>query len=146
MPDDPSDHCPPDTENNTTEAPALRPGPLQHADKADTGCLVMLFVMFIGVFLLPAVFLLGGAPIIIPLILCLLMVLATPFVNPMEGRRSNRSVWTGRVVTFLVLAAIVVAAWYWLLGRKRTDEPFDVRQQGASSLRSASPERGCGWS
>ena len=145
MPDEPSDHCPPDAENNTTEAPALRPGPLQHADKADVGCLVMLFVMFIGVFLLPAVFLLGGAPIIIPLILCLLMVLATPFVNPMEGR-SGRSIWIGRVITFLALAAIVVGVWYWLLGRKRSDEPFDVRQQGALSPHSAGPRRNCGWS
>ena len=118
MPDDPADACPPDAENNTADAPAPRPAPLQGADKADAGCLILLGVTFIGVFLLPAALLLGGAPVIIPLITCLLLALAAPFLNPLE-RRSPRAKWWGRIITFLILAGLVVAAWIWL---KRTGE------------------------
>ena len=113
MPDESSDPCPPDAENNTPEAPAARPGPLQHSDKADAGCLILLGVTFIGVFLLPAAFLLGGAPLIVPLITCLLLVLVTPFINPLE-RQSTAAKWWGRVITFLLLAGGVVALWFWV--------------------------------
>src|SRR5687768_13465055 len=67
MPDDPADPCPPDAENNTPDAPAPRPGPLQHSDKADVGCLIFLGVVFVGVFMLPVVLWMGGGVVIVPL-------------------------------------------------------------------------------
>jgi hypothetical protein len=146
MPDLPSDPDQPDSENNLPEAPAVRPAPLQQqTDKADAGCLVMLFVLFIAVFLFPAVLLLGGAPVIIPLILCLLMVLATPFMNPME-RRSGPSKWWGRGITFLVLAGAVVAVWIWWWQRSREDHPFDIRQEGSRGPLWSHPGTPAGWS
>jgi hypothetical protein len=113
MPDDPADPCPPDVENNTPEAPAQRPGPLQHSETADAGCLILLGVAFIGVFLLPAVLLLGGAVVGVAMIAFFLLVIATPFFNPME-RAAPRAKWWGRAITFLVLAGILVAAWFWI--------------------------------
>jgi hypothetical protein len=145
MPDDPADHCPPDSENNTPEAPAVRPAPLQSTDKADVGCLITLFVMFIGVFLFPAVMFLGGAPLIVPLIVCLLLILVTPFVNPTE-RRSVSSKWWGRVITFLILAVLILGVWYWKLGRKKDDQPFDVRQQGRIESLLHARQPASGWS
>jgi len=113
MPDDPADDCPPDAENNTPEAPAPRPAPLQH-DKADTGCLIALGGFFICLFFVPAVALLGGAPLLVPVILVFLLALATPWINPAE-RMSPRARWTGRVLTFLLLTGLAAAAWLLLL-------------------------------
>ena len=107
--------------------------PLQQADKPDVGCLIGLFAIFIGVFLFPAILLLGGAPIIVPLILCLLMLVASPWVNPLE-RRTGPAKWWGRAITFLVMAGMLVAVWYWWLGRGGEQKPFDERQQGGGSL------------
>ena len=116
MPDDPADACPPpDAENNTPEAPAPRAAHLQH-DKPDIGCLLALVGLFILVFLAPALALLGGAPLILPLILCFLLVLATPWLNPAE-KKEKRLKWTGRVLTFLLMAGLVVLAWVLLSGR-----------------------------
>ena len=83
MPDDPADSCPPDAENNTAEAPAPRPAPLAQNDKADAGCLILLGVIMIGVFLLPVAIWFGG-PFVIAVISLFLLVLATPFCNPFE--------------------------------------------------------------
>lgn len=113
MPEEPIDQCPPDPENETPGAPVSRPAPLSRVDKADVGCLIFLGIGFVGVFLLPAAFLLGGAPVIVPLITCFLMVLATPFINPLE-RRSVSAKWWGRVITFSFLAGTIVVLWLWL--------------------------------
>ena len=113
MPEEPTDPCPPDAENNTPDAPPARSGPLQRSEKSDAGCLILLGAAFIGVFLFPAALLLGGAPLIVPLITVLLLVILTPFVNPLEGR-SVRAKWWGRVVTFLFLAGLFVAFWFWV--------------------------------
>lgn len=137
MPDDLADDCPPDAENSTDGAPAPRPAPSQLSDKADIGCLIILGVTFIGIFLLPAAFLLGGAPLIIPLITCLLLALSAPFINPLE-RRSPKAKWWGRILTFLLLAGLVVAAWLWLKrsGDKMVDDD-EVSCTGPHLLRAA---------
>jgi hypothetical protein len=123
MPDESADPCPPDAENNTPEAPAPRPGPLQHSDKADAGCLIALGAVFVMVFLLPAAFLLGGAPVIIPLVACFLLILAVPFINPLE-RKGGAAKWWGRGITFLLLAGAVAAACIWFLnsGKMMSEE------------------------
>lgn len=125
MPDDPADACPPDAENNTAEAPAPRPAPLQGSDKADIGCLIVLGALFVGVFLLiPAIWF--GGPFVIAVIGFLLLALATPFLNPLE-RWSSNAKWWGRVLTFLILAGLVAAAVLWVSGytnRMVEDDPF----------------------
>jgi hypothetical protein len=127
MPDDPADDCPPDAENNTPDAPAPRPAALQH-DKPDVGCLIALGALFICIFLVPALALLGGAPLLVPVIMMFLLALATPWINPAE-RMSPRARWTGRVLTFLLLAGLVVAAWF-LLRHYLGDRFIDESQSG----------------
>lgn len=105
-----------DAENNSREAPPARPGPLQERERMDTGCLLLLMAGFVGVFFVPAVFLLGGAPAIIPLITLMLVALVTPFINPTE-KMSMRARWTGRFITFAGLAGILVVAWYLIFMR-----------------------------
>ncbi len=95
------------------EDPAPRAQPLQHSDKADVGCLILLFGGFVGIFLLPAMFLLGGAPLIVPLISILILLILTPLVNPAE-RMAGPAKWWGRVICFLVMAACIVALLFWL--------------------------------
>lgn len=112
MPDDPADACPPDAENNTSEAPPSRPAPLQGADKADVGCLIALGALFAGVFLfIPAIWF--GGPFVIAALGVFLLAIATPFLNPLE-RRSPKAKWWGRVLTFLLLAGLVIGAWFWV--------------------------------
>ena len=82
----------------------------------DTGCLLLLMAGFVGVFFLPAVFLLGGAPAIIPLITLLLVAMVTPFINPSE-KMSAQAKWTGRLITFFGIALILVGAWYLIFMR-----------------------------
>ena len=105
-----------DAENNSREAPPTRPGPLQERERMDTGCLLLLMAGFVGVFFLPAVFLLGGAPAIIPLITLLLVAMVTPFINPSE-KMSAQAKWTGRFITFFGIALILVGAWYLIFMR-----------------------------
>ena len=71
---------------------------------------------FVGVFFLPAIFLLGGAPAIIPLITLILVVMVTPFINPAE-RKPTRARWTGRVITFASLALILLIGWFVIFMR-----------------------------
>ncbi len=127
MPDDPADACPPDAENNTSEAPPSRLASLQGADKADMGCLIALGALFAGVFLfIPAIWF--GGPLVIVAILFFLLVIVTPFLNPLE-RRSSKARWWGRVLTFLLLAGLVVAAWFWVsryTNRMVDDDEFSV--------------------
>ena len=105
-----------DAENNSREAPPARPGPLQERERMDTGCLILLMSGFVGVFFIPAVFLLGGAPAIIPLITLLLVAMVTPFINPSE-KMSQQAKWTGRLITFFGLALILAVAWYVIFMR-----------------------------
>lgn len=121
----------PDAENNTPEAPAHRPQPLAENDKADTGCLVVLFFMFVGVFFLPAFVLLGGAPFIVPAISILLLILVTPFVNPTD-RFSGPAKWWGRVITFLVLVGLIIGAWIWI--KRSGDEMPVMNGPGAAQI------------
>jgi hypothetical protein len=127
MPDDRDDACPPDAENNTPDAPAPRPAPLQH-DKADLGCLIALGGFFVLIFFLPAAAFLGGAPFIIPVIAILLLGLATPWLNPAE-RMAPAAKWWGRAITFVVIAALVVAAWL-VLRHYFADRFVDETQPG----------------
>lgn len=121
MPDDPADACPPDAENNTAEAPPPRPVPLQGADKADIGCLITLGIAFAGVFLfVPAIWF--GGVVVIAGIGVLLLVLATLLLNPLE-RRSPKAKWWGRILTFLILAGLVIVAWFWM--RESTNRMVD---------------------
>jgi hypothetical protein len=113
---DPKDPLSADAENNTPEAPPSRPGPLQDRERMDVGCLFLMVVSFVGIFALPAIFLLGGAPAILPLLTLLLVALVTPFINPTD-RMSDKARWIGRVVTFLVLSLLVVIAWYMIFMR-----------------------------
>ena len=83
----------------------------------DTGCLLLLMAGFVGVFFIPAVLLLGGAPAIIPLITLLLVALSTPFINPTE-KMSVKARWTGRLITFGGLALLLVVAWYLVFMRE----------------------------
>jgi len=106
-----------DAENISPQAPPARPGPLQERERMDTGCLVLLMAGFVGVFFIPAIFLLGGAPAIIPLITLLLVALVTPFINPTE-KMSSKARWTGRLITFFGIALILVGAWYMVFMRE----------------------------
>lgn len=116
LPQDPESELPPlpaDSENNTPEAPATRAAPLKDSrEKSDFGCLLLLAAAFAGVFALPAVFLLGGAPLVIPLILLLLISVFTPLINPAE-RMPSKPKWIGRIVVFLGLAALLGAGGWW---------------------------------
>lgn len=82
----------------------------------DTGCLFLMMAGFVGLFFLPAFFLLGGAPFIIPVLTLFLLVLVTPFINPTE-KMADRPRWTGRVVTWLVLALLMGIGYYVLFMR-----------------------------
>lgn len=109
----PQDPTPADSENNTPDAPATRPAPLRDPqDKSDIGCLLMLLALFIGIFFLPAMFLLGGGPLVIPCLLLLIFAILTPVINPAE-RMARRPRWIGRVVIFLTLAGLVGAGCWW---------------------------------
>lgn len=116
MADSKEDPLPSGDENNTPEAPPSRPAPLQDREKMDVGCLLLLMAAFAGIFCLPALFLLGGAPAILPLLTLLLVALVTPFINPAE-RMEPRAKWTGRLLTFLGLALLLAAGWYWFFQR-----------------------------
>ena len=116
MPDD-VDPSVDDSENNTPDAPPTRAGPLKDRERMDTGCLMLMMVGFVGIFMVPAFFLLGGAPVIIPLIVFFLTALLTPFINPTE-RMSSRARWTGRVVTFVVLGILIGIAAYHIFLRE----------------------------
>jgi len=114
----PDENPPPpaDGENNTPDAPPSRPAPLQDRERMDTGCLFLMMGGFVGLFLLPAFFLLGGAPFIIPVLTLFLLVLVTPFINPTE-KMADRPRWTGRLVTWLVLAVLMAIGYYVLFMR-----------------------------
>ncbi|MES2705665.1 MAG: hypothetical protein V4726_03585 [Verrucomicrobiota bacterium] len=114
MPPSPQDPFPADSENNTPDAPATRPAPLRDPqDKSDVGCLLMLLALFIGIFFLPAIFLLGGAPLVIPCVLMLLFAVVTPVLNPAE-RMAPRPKWIGRLVIFLTLSGFIIAGWWYV--------------------------------
>ena len=83
----------------------------------DVGCLFLMVGGFVGIFALPAIFLLGGAAAILPLLTLMLVALATPFINPTD-RMSGKTRWIGRAVTFLVLSLLVVIAWYMIFMRE----------------------------
>jgi hypothetical protein len=108
----------PDSPNHSP-APADKGTPVH--DTADKGCLLMLFLLLIGVFLFPAIMLLGGSPVIVPIMTAFLLALATPFLNPAE-RMNDRAKWTGRILTWLGLvllfAGAAVATYYFLFPRK----------------------------
>jgi hypothetical protein len=106
-----------ENENNTPDAPPSRMEPLRTSERMDVGCLAMMIGGFIVLFFLPAFFLLGGAPFIIPLLLLFLVACATPFINPTE-RRPPQAQWTGRILTFLGLALLLLAAWYYIFLRE----------------------------
>ena len=116
MPDDEDTHAT-DTENNTPEAPPTRIGPLKDRERMDRGCLVLMMFGFVGIFMVPAFFLLGGAPVIIPLIVLFLTALATPFINPTE-RMPARARWTGRIVIFVVLGILLGIGAYYVFMRE----------------------------
>ena len=121
MPPEP-DPLPADSENNTPDAPATRPAPLQDSrDKPDVGCILMLMAMFLGVFLTPAIFLLGGAPLVIPLLAVLIFAVLTPVLNPAE-RLPGKSKWIGRLLIFALLTALVAGAWWYLM--RHVPEPL----------------------
>ena len=107
---DPEDPLSADAENNTPDAPPARPVPLQNRERMDFGCLALLMAGFVGIFFLPAIFLLGGAPAIIPLITLLLVAVVTPLINPAE-RMSPKAKWIGRLATFLGLTALLAGGW-----------------------------------
>jgi hypothetical protein len=109
MPDD-VDPMAAGNENHTPEAPPARSGPLASRERMDVGCLLLMIGGFFVLFALPAFFLLGGAPLIIPLILLLLVAVLTPFINPAE-RKSEKARWIGRGITFFVLAMLLVGGW-----------------------------------
>lgn len=115
MPDDPDPQSA-DGENNTPEAPPSRPGPLKDGERMDIGCLLLMMAGFAAIFCLPAFFLLGGAPFIIPVIVLFLLALVTPFINPTE-KMADRPRWTGRLVTWLVLAVLMGIGYYMLFMR-----------------------------
>ena len=85
-------------------------------DKADKGCLLFLFLGLLGVFLAPAILLLGGAPVIVPLLLVFLCTVATPVVNPTE-RLNPRARWTGRIITWLLMVGTLATAAFLLYRR-----------------------------
>lgn len=116
QPPSPEDFTPADSENNTPEAPATRPAPLrEREDKSDLGCLLFLLAGFIGIFFIPAIFLLGGAPLIIPLVFLMLFAVVTPVINPAE-KMPGRAKWIGRTVIFLTFAALLAAGgWWWFI-------------------------------
>ena len=116
MPDDVDPHAA-DSENNSPDAPPTRAGPLKDRERMDTGCLLLMMLGFAGIFMVPAFFLLGGAPFIIPLIVMFLAALATPFINPTE-RMAPQARWTGRIVTFTVIAASLGVGWYYIFMRE----------------------------
>lgn len=126
MPEEPDAACPTDAENATPDAPAPRPAPLQH-DKADIGCLIALGGLLLCVFLLPAAIWFGGFYVAIA-IFVLLLALATPWINPAE-RMGLQAKWWGRVLTFLFLVSLLVAAWL-LLRDHFMDRFLDESQPG----------------
>ena len=115
MPDEPPSACPPDSENNTPEAPATRPVPLTAPDRADTGCFIGLFGIFVGVFLMIALLARAGAVLIIAVLAAFLLAILTPMINPAE-RMAEKAKWWGRAITFIVLCALVsggfLYVWY----------------------------------
>lgn len=111
----PDENPPPsaDGANKPPEAPPPRPAPLQDRERMDTGCLFLMMGGFLMIFILPAFFLLGGAPFIIPVLTLFLLALVTPFINPTE-KMADRPRWTGRLVTWLVLAVLMGIGYYVL--------------------------------
>ena len=107
----------PSADESSPEPAPLRMGPLGQRERMDTGCLLLMMVGFVVVFAMPAFFLLGGAPLIIPLITLFMLALATPFLNPAE-RKSRRARWTGRLVVFLILALLLGVVCYGVFLRQ----------------------------
>ena len=120
--------CPDDAENSTPEAPAPRPAPLQLYDKPDVGCMIGLAGILLGVFLLPAAIWFGGIYVFGGIFL-LLMVIATPWVNPTEKMAPGPK-WAGRVITWLFLMGLVVAGYLLLINYVFVDRFLDERQHG----------------
>ncbi len=98
--------------------PSSLPAPASTSEEpANAGCLALMLLGFAGVFLLPAVFLLGGAALVIPLIFLLLIVVVTPWINPTE-KMAPKALWTGRLITFLGLSALLGIGMYVLFLRE----------------------------
>ncbi len=116
-------------------SPANTPAPPGRDDqKSDTGCLIMLFVFFIGVFLFPAFFFLGGAPFIVPLIILFLVAIVSVPLNPLE-HQAKKAKWMGRIVTFLILATLLgLAAWHWWFKGLDDGQPHDIRQKDGGQV------------
>jgi hypothetical protein len=114
MPDEPAPESA-DGENNTPEAPPPRPAPLQDRDKADMGCLMMMLGAF-GALFFVVPFLWFFPVIIIPALVLFLLVLVTPFINPTE-KMADGPRWTGRLITWLVLALLAALGYYFLMMR-----------------------------
>ena len=118
-----TDNLPP---GSPESAPALVP---TSPDKADHGCFVAMILLVAAVFAGPALLMLGGAPLIPVILGVLLLSVATPWVNPME-KSAPRALWTGRIITFFLLAALVagsILAFIWF-GFSSGPDNWDVRQ------------------
>lgn len=94
--------------------PDAAPSPPPFSDKADTGCLVLLGVAFLGIFLLPAVVMLGGAPVVIPALFILLAAVLTLILNPVKRSRPRARRIAHALIFFLLCAvAGAVALFLW---------------------------------
>lgn len=117
MPDEKEPSDPVDAGHDDRDPPPARPAPLQERERADMGCIIMIMAGFLGIFFVPAIALLGGAPLIIPLLFMLLVALVTPFINPAD-RMPTKARWIGRILTFVILTLLLVLAWYFVFLRQ----------------------------
>ncbi len=116
MPDEPLSACPPDSENATPDASATHQVPLTEPDRADKGCFIGLFGIFVGVFIMIAVLARAGAVLIIAVLAAFLLAILTPMINPAE-RLSEKAKWRGRAITFVVLCALLSGGFLYVYYR-----------------------------
>jgi quinol-cytochrome oxidoreductase complex cytochrome b subunit len=103
-------------------------------DQADRGCMIFIMAFVLALPFIIAGFFLGGAILIMPLLVAFLMAIATPWVNPTE-KKSPRAKWIGRGATWLLLVALLTTGYLvWShagddlpVGEEREFRGYDAR-------------------
>jgi hypothetical protein len=97
-------------------------------DRPDMGCYVGLLALLLGLLVVGAMLARAGAALIVPVLGLMILVIATPLLNPAE-RRSERAKWRGRAITFSVLLVLLLGGIFYVKHLADRPPPEQVRER-----------------